>query len=305
MKKIVSVMALVALFAFTAPKEHTFHYKFVKGETYELKQNSKMTQHIMVAGQDQNIESTIKGNMVFKIISLNGTSAVFEAEYSSMALMMKMPQMTIDSEGDTSKPMNKLMGKMINLIAGKKFNFTLSKSGNVESIENTDNLWSGFSSTDAMMSQFKSQMEQSFGKTAVKKSIEDVFVSYPDHKIKEGETWKRNSTTGSSIQMDVAYDISLQSITEPTATIISDGRIFTPDTTKTFTLQGSMKATSALKGRQVTRTTVSTTTAWPEKASIYSEIKGKMMLLAGGQIPEDMPMQMEMTAESEYTLTKK
>jgi hypothetical protein len=87
--------------------------------------------------------------------------------------------------------------------------------------------------------------------------------------------------------------------------VVSDGVITTTDSTKVIPIFGSFKATANLKGRQVTKSTVSTSHGWPQTCKTYSEIKGKMILLAGGQIPEDMPMQMETTTETESTIKKK
>ncbi|MBS1489908.1 MAG: hypothetical protein JSS93_05235 [Bacteroidetes bacterium] len=306
MKKNFVFISLLTLgsFAFTG-KEFPSRYTFKKDHIYELLQTSTMTQYIAVAGTEQTVSYTIKGGMKLKTIEATGTSGKFEIEYTSLSMKIKMPQMEMDSEGDTTKPANKITNKLISAMLRKKFNFTLAKDGSVASVENIENLWSGLNNQDPVMMQMKGQLEQSFGKEPFRRSLEEIFVFYPDTKIQTGSTWKKISSTGSTLPLQISSEYTLQSITEPSALIISDGQISTTDTTKVINAQGGFKATASLKGRQVVRSTVSATSGWPESGKLYSEVKGKMILLAGGQIPEDMPMHMEMKTESEFTLVKK
>ena len=306
MKKIFAFAVILLTCAFSnPPKELQLRYQFKKGETFEWAQTSAITQHIVVAGQDQNVETGVKATMLMKTMEVKAGTAKFEIEYSSIVMKMKtqMGDMSMDSEGDTSKVFNKIMAAL----KGKKFNFTLTKNGVVESVDNIENLWSGLSklSQDPVVAQMTGQIEKSFGKASFKRSIESGFVYYPEQKLQTGSTWKRTSDIGMELPLQITNNWTLESVTEPTAVIVSDGEILTTDSTKVIQMYGQFKATSNLKGRQVTKSTISTSNGWPQTCKSYSEIKGKMMLLAGGQIPEDMPMQMEMTTETESTIKKK
>jgi hypothetical protein len=66
-----------------------------------------------------------------------------------------------------------------------------------------------------------------------------------------------------------------------------------------------MKTKSDLSGRQMTKSKVDIKTGWPVELKALSEIKGTMILLAGGPIPEDMTVPMEITSESTFTIVKK
>ncbi len=306
MKQILAFAVIVITCAFTnPPKELQFHYVFKKGETFELTQTTATTQHIVVAGQDQNIETGLKVTTLMKTIEANSNSAKFEVEYLNITMKMKSPggDMLMDSEGDTSKVLNKIMIAL----KGKKFNFTLTKFGLVESVDKIENLWSdlGKLSKDPMIAQMKPQIEKSFSKNAFKKSIEGSFVFYPEQKLQVGSAWKQSKDANMELPLQIVNNWTLESVTEPTAVVVSDGEIITTDTTKVNPIFGSFKATANLKGRQVTKATVSTTHGWPQTSKSYSELKGKMTLLAGGQIPEDMPMQMETTTETESVIKKK
>jgi hypothetical protein len=66
-----------------------------------------------------------------------------------------------------------------------------------------------------------------------------------------------------------------------------------------------MKAKMDLQGKQATKNTINAKTGWPNTVETLSELKGKMILLAGGPIPEDMEVPMEIVTESKTTITKK
>ena len=305
MRRILAVALTACLCAFTnPPKELQLKYVFKKGDSYEWNQAVMQTQNIAVAGQEIKNEIGTKGAMLIKIVEVSGSNAKFEAEYTSISMKVKSMQgdMAMDSEGDTTNVLNKIVNKM----KGKKFTFTLSKFGVVESIDNIENLWSGLSKvTDVMATQMKPQIEKSFGKTEFKRSIESSLVFYTDQKVQAGSTWKQKIAGASELPLQTDNVWTLESVTEPNGIVVSDGVISTTDTTKVIPMMGAFKATANLKGRQVTKYTISLAHGWPQSCKSYSEIQGKMMLLAGGQIPEDMPMQMEIVSEAEYVLKKK
>lgn len=307
MKRILVIALTAVICAFTnPPKELQLKYAFKKGESFEWTQTIMQTQNIAVAGQEIKNETGTKINALMKVLETSGSSAKFEIEYTSISIKSKSTQgdITMDSEGDTTSVVNKMASKM----KGKKFTFTLSKFGIVEAVENVENIWSGIGElSDPIAVQMKAQMGRAyFGKTAVKTNIENSLAYYADQKVQVGSTWKQTITGfNETLPLQINNVWTLESVTDPTGVVVSDGVISTIDTTKVFAMMGAFKATSSLKGRQVTKSTISTTHGWPQTCKSYSEIKGKMMLLAGGQIPEDMPMQMEITTEAEYVLKKK
>ena len=70
-------------------------------------------------------------------------------------------------------------------------------------------------------------------------------------------------------------------------------------------LPGGLKAKTALSGKQAMKSKIDVKSGWPTKMDVLSELKGTMTLLAGGMIPEDMDVPMEILSETSYTITKK
>jgi len=308
MKKIILLSALVVGTSFfaVAQKEYKLQYSFKKGDTYEWSQSRSVKQHIAGPGFDQNSETIIKANALVKITELTHIGAKFEMEYTKVSTSNAQASIQMDSEGDTTK---NLPNKIMQAMKGKKFNFTLTKDGTIESIENAENLWAGLTAAngfkEAQVVPIKQSLENSFGKNSIKTDLEAGMIKYAENKIKVGLTWNTKNETGTPIPLKTENVWTLESVEDPAAVVVGDGQIVTTDTTKVITLPQGIKATTNFKGRRVAKSHVNLNTGWPETCKVYAEQNGSMMLLAGGQIPEDMKMQMEVSIESEYSIKKK
>jgi hypothetical protein len=308
MKKItILLIGLISTSAYTyAQKEYKLHYSFKKGDTYEWSQSEVIKQHILVAGNEQNTETTIKANALLKVIELVPNGARFEIEYTKVFSNVPQAGLTLDSEGDTTKNIG---NKVLQAMKGKKFNFTLTKTGTIESVENIENLWSGLTPANgfkvAETAPMKATLENQFGKASVTNTLEASLVSYPENKVKVGIAWNTKKTIANPLPLGTDYVWTLESVQEPNGVIVADGKSASTDTTKIITLQQGLKATTNFKGRKVFKVNVNLSTGWPETTKAYSEQKGTMMLQPGGQIPEEMPLALDLSIDSEYTIKKK
>jgi len=308
MKKTLSLSALFVSITFfaSAQKEYKLQYSFKKGDIYDWSQSASVKQHIAGPGFDQNIETTVKASALMKIIELTPKGAKFEIEYTKLSTSNSQANIQMDSEGDTTK---NLPNKIMRAMKGQKFNFTLTKDGAVESVENDENLWAGLTAAngfkDAQVGPMKQALQNSFGKNSIKGSLETAMIKYPENKIKVGLSWNNKNEVGTPIPLKTDNVWTLESAEDPAAVVVGDGKIATTDTTKVVTLPQGFKATTNFKGRRVIKSQVNLSTGWPETSKAYAEQKGFMVLLAGGQIPEDMKMDMEVNVDSEYTIKKK
>jgi hypothetical protein len=89
------------------------------------------------------------------------------------------------------------------------------------------------------------------------------------------------------------------------ANLTADGIFTTTDKEKTLTLPGGLKAKIDLNGKQALKSNVDIKTGWPTDIGVLSELKGTMTLLAGGVIPEDMEVPMEILTETTFKIVKK
>lgn len=297
MKFIVSVFLIFITLSFTTP-DVKLQYSFKVGDQYEWVQTSKQTvkQSIPAMGEVKfDIDSD--GAMGFKVVELEGTSAKIGAKYTRLKIVSKslMGDINLDSDGSDDNPQNKLVKSIIN----KPFFFTLSKNGKISNITGTDEFLKGNGNQGAQM------LEQFINPSSLKSSLEMGLINYPDEKIQEGYQWKNSINLPINYPMQINNTWSLKKIEGSIASIDADGDLTTTDKEKITALPNGIKSKADLTGRQALVAKVNTKTGWPNEIKILSEIKGKMTLVAGGFIPEDMDVPMEITSESKFIITKK
>ena len=294
--------------AFTYPaKEIKLEYSFKVGDQYEFVQNAttKSKQNIPGMGE-MAVDATVGATMLFKVIEVTSTGAKIEANYTKMKAVTTSPMMnmTLDTEGSPDNMQNKLLKVMMD----KKFTFNVSKRGVVEKVEGIENIYSGFSTLgldEATLAQVKQSMQQTVSDKTIKTNLENGFILYPEKKVKENDTWKNTGDMVLNFVGKIENSYLFKKLEGDEATIESDGSITTVDKDKITAMPGGIKTKADLAGRQVVSGKVNVKTGWPSEVKTLAEIKGQMKYLAGGMIPEDMDVPMEMTVEGTYTLVKK
>lgn len=300
--RLVVLVFIACAFTNTA-KEVKLEYIFKVGDVHEWIQTTKqtITQSVPGAGE-MSVNVSLDGAMQLKVVALTATGAKVETTYSKIKMLMKMPMgdVTMDSEGGDDTIQNKLMKTMTK----KPFYIFMNKQGIIEKVEGTENLYSGVSELGmepAAADQAKQSLQQAMSEQSIKASIEMSLMQYPTARVKTGDTWKNTISTALNFPMQINNTWTFEKLEGTVASIVSDGVIVTIDKDKPTTING-MQAKVDLGGRQMTKGTVDLKSGWPSKMEVLSEIKGKMTLLAGGMVPQDMDVPMEILSESTFTI---
>lgn len=305
--KPVLFFAIVVTFAFTLPPaDIKLQYQFKKGDQYVWSQDTKQKIKQTVMGMDQNSENVYQSEFLLKVVDVTATGAKLEATYTKLKNASKSPmgETQMDSNGPADKMENKIFQSMIN----KPFFVFLSSSGNIEKVEEAQNLWSGFDSLemdDAKKKTIRESLEMMLGEDALKSSFQSAFVPYPEKKIKQGDKWTSSQHVMMNFAMSIENNWSLVAMSSTGADLAADGIFKTTDKEKIINLPGGLKAKSDLNGKQAIKTKVNSKSGWPSKQEMLIELKGTMILLAGGMIPQDMEIPMEIVSETTYIITSK
>jgi hypothetical protein len=304
MRFIVITTILFISFAFTLP-DVRLEYSFKTGDQYEWIQTAKqsITQSIPAMGEIK-IDVNSDGAMQFRVMEVKGSTAKIEAQYTRLKVVSKslMGNINLDSESEDNSEQNKIVKSIVR----KPFFFELSKNGKVDNITGTESLSSAISSGEGQpQGGGKQMLEQFVSPASIKASLEMTFLTYPESKIAEGHQWKNSVNLPINFPMVMNNTWNLKKIEGAVATIEGDGELTTTDKEKITTLPNGIKSKADLNGRQALAAKVNSKTGWPSEIKILSEIKGKMILVAGGMIPEDMDVPMEISSESKFTITKK
>ena len=305
--KSVLFFAIVVLFAFTLPPADVkLQYQFKQGDQYVWSQDTKQKIKQTVMGMDQDSENLYQSEFILKVVEVTTTGAKLEATFTKLKNSSKSPMGAnqMDSDGPADKMENKIFQSMIN----KPFFVFLSSSGNVEKIEGAQNLWSGFDSLemdDARKKTIRESLQMMLGEEALKSSFQSAFVPYPEKKIKQGDKWTSTQNVVMNFAMSIENNWSLVTMSSDGADLFAEGIFKTTDKEKIIDLPGGLKAKSDLNGKQAIKTKVNSKSGWPSKQEMLVELKGTMILLAGGMVPQDMEIPMEIVSETTYVITQK
>lgn len=307
MRKITHVLVILALTAFTTvDKPVKLQYTFNVGDEYDWVQSTNQLIHQDLPGMAQEIKSAIQATTHLKVVELTNTGAKLEIEYTKLSSQMKMPMGELVMDSEAENPNNE--SKLLKALTGKKFYFYMTRNGAIEKIENAENLWSDLSSAgvdqsaEAMM---KETMEKTFGADALKGNLETALCYYPDNKVKEGDTWKRSTTASLNFPLQVETTWKLEGLSGAVASVSGESAVVTADKEKVTDLPNGLKTKFDLTGNQRVNGNVNVKEGWPSELNISSDLKGSMTLLAGGPIPNDMNIPMEIHTESTFRFVKK
>jgi hypothetical protein len=306
--KTISVFALLfAILGFPHfPKAIKLEYVFKVGDEYQMAQSTKQVLKQTVMGTEQKGENDYSGEMKLKIVEVTNEGAKIEMQFMKLKSrsVSIMGEMVMDSEATDDQVQNKMLKAMMK----KPFFVSLNKSGDVSNVEGAEKLWSDLGSLnldDQSAAKAKQILEQLMDSSALRSNIEQAMVHYSKDKVKEGDKW--NSMNEFPLEFPIKADNSwsLISLSSGTAKVNADGLFTTTDKEKTLDLPNGIKAKVDLSGAQQLKSTVDVNTGWATDIQIHSELKGKMILLAGGMLPENMDVPMEIVTDTSYKITKK
>lgn len=274
-------------------------YTFQLGDEYRITQNTSQTIRQFIMGTEQHGENVYAGEIKIRVIELTKTGARLEAQFIKLKNTSKsiMGDLTMDSEGTDETVQNRVFKAMMR----KSFFIVLNKSGRVEHVEGEENLWSGVSAIDlgnGTEVPLKMTLNQMLSKSALKSNVEQAMVYYTDKHVKPGDSWTSKNEFPMDFPIQIDNSWSLVKLTDARANVSANGIYTTTDREKVLTLPNGMKAKVDLIGTQSMEASVSTKTGWPTALSIFSKLKGKMVLLAGGLFPMDMDIPMEILTET-------
>ena len=127
---------------------------------------------------------------------------------------------------------------------------------------------------------------------------------YPENKVKKGDSWDVKIQPGMNFPMILENKWNIVEILPAVANLTADGKIRTTDKNQSIEFAG-IKAKADLAGTQTGKTNVSLKSGWPSKQEAIAELKGTMTFLAGGMIPTDMEVPVEVRYRVVHTLKRK
>jgi len=303
-----SVLSLIVALHLTLPvaKDISLAYNLKVGDQFELRQKTdqKVVQTIM--GMEQTGNNTYDGTIHMRVVSSESDRMRIEAKMTHLKSHIKnfLNENDMDSDGDVEVPSNKIVRAMMN----RQFFVTISKSGEIEKVENVENLWAGIDDLDVSdedKEQVKKSMGQMIKESSFKNGLGQAFLTYAGKPVQLKETWTTESGIPTDFPVRANNTWFVESATSSSAVVNGDGIFKTTDKEKIVTLPGDMKARVNLSGTQKVKGTTTIKTGLPEKVAIDGKLSGIILLLAGGLLPMDIEVPISIETHTDYTFSKK
>jgi hypothetical protein len=297
--RLVNTFAIIAVLLFSTQvfAQQAVVLNLKKGETYHLNQKSVSKVAQVISGMPQDSETITVQDTEFLVTGMSGKNYLIDMKPVRMSTTQKsaMGEMVMDSDGDVTDPMNKMMSNMVNKI----IKIELTPYGEIVKFESNDYMSSmldGVELPGQALEQIKAQMADTFSDEALSESYKYYFSIYPTSKVKVGDTWKSDYEMNAMLPIQTKMSNTFKSSDNNQITIQSNAELSTGGE-KTTVLMG-MDAKADLDGTMNTTYVLDGKTGWITAMDQKQNISGTMTLLKSAQIPEDMkiPMTIENTA---------
>lgn len=265
------------------------------------KQSVKQT----IMGMDHEMHNNMHGEYLLKVIEVTAGSARIEAQFIRLKTTSKsiVGNMILDSEGAPELTETKLVRTVI----GKTFYVTIDESGDVRKIEGAKNVTAGLEDVPVegqTQEIMVSVLRQFLSEPALKANFKEIFIGYPATPLKQGDKWKTRHQPGMSFPIMLENTWSIAEILPANITLNGDGVITTTDK-ESFIEFAGIKVKSDLSGKQTVKTSINLKTGWPSKQDATAELRGTMKFAAGGLVPADMDVPVEVFYKSTHVIKRK
>ena len=290
-----AVLALLFLTVNMLAAQESISLNLKNGETYTLNQTTISNTDQVVDGMPIKTKTTVVAVTEFKVTGMNGKNYLMTITPTKMSTTQEsdMGSMSMDSDGDTSDPMNMIMKNLVN----KSLTMELTPYGDITNFSSDgylDGIIDGIDMPAMAKIQLGAQMQEQYSDDALKDSYKFYFNFYPESKVVIGDTWKSELSVNVVVPMTAVTDNELKDITA------SDYMIYSTATLSTNGDQDSnmmgMQAKANLNGTLTTNYVIDKKTGWIASMEQTQNIEGDMTIAKSAQIPQEMKITMKVDA---------
>ena len=294
MKTKKSVFVAVCLCtALLAQAQVKLSFNPAKGETYLYRFDTEMLQKQTINEQEMTMNSTME--MVVEMIIRDKSKSEISVDYAYkeivMAMSAPMVNMTFDSKNsdENLSEVEKMMAKIFRGFIGKTMNIKFRPDGSVLSVSGFEAIMNDMINNmvsvcppeeQQAMLQTVGALSQSFNDEAIKNQFSQSFTTYPDKKIRVGDSWSGSNTIAMAGLMNADMEIlnTLTSIKNNVATI---------DAVSTFKFTNVAGTDGELSGESKGESTIDAKTGMLINSTSTLTLDGKLVV-QGMEIPVSM-----------------
>ena len=260
----------------------------------EMVTNSTTGQEMM--GQKTEMNSISEMTMLYEIAKADGADKEIKITFERMKTAQKAggQEMVMDTQNpDTSNPGSRMLGAMM----GSEFLLTINAKGEVTSVKGMDAMMNkvmaaNASADTAMRVQLTAGMKSFMSDDILKDMMEQSFKFFPDDKVGQGESWKKDMVISKPMPMNITSNFTLKNVASNIAKL-DVASVITPG--KGGMEMMGMTIETEMNGTQSGTMDVDVETGMALNTDIKQNIAGKMKVM-GQEIPMNISSVITMKA---------
>lgn len=282
MKKIFPILALLIFFIISCKSKdkagsgpaYTLKMRLAEGDKFG--QDMDMSMDMRVAGMSMNMN--MKMNMTMEMEVLDDTADLKKLRFTYVKAKMSMDIIGLpETAPNTSDIMDKAAARM----EGKSIILLLNKNNEIVDVTGFTEMMDDTYSDDLAA---REQMEKMFSKEQLNSMMGMMFQMYPDHPVRVGDTWEKESDIGMGpLKMRMKNKFRLEQVSNGIATV----QIETKYSGKGKMEQNNMSVDMDMDGTQSGKIGVGLDDGYLEGADYKMKVKAKANIM-GQKITYDM-----------------
>ncbi|WP_430815258.1 DUF6263 family protein [Carboxylicivirga sp. RSCT41] len=305
MKRLTKVLLFTAaiLLSLNVTAQKALRYNLKVGQTYHLKQSTIQSIEQNVAGMSQNVKTTMGGDITVTVKEKNGNVYTSEVVFKSMLFKLEGPMMNMaydsnDADADKTNPLN----KTFDLMVGHLFQVKFDDRGNIQEVKGfetiSEKVVEAFSDNPQQAEMMKKQLANQFSNESMKGNLSNMFIIYPEEKVKVGSKWSNNKSIISPFEINNQYDFNVDEMNKEEVNLSGKGVMATKE--GQTVQQMGMTQHINLDGDFDFKAKVNAKSGWPIEIKINQNLDGNVAV-ESPQLPAPMEIPMKITGELTYT----
>ena len=316
MKRIFVSMALGATMCLPAMAQQDdqrdyvdLNYNFLKGQQFELKQESRSETYTTVDDIMQRVTRDFNNTIAIEVIETSDGRAVLTFRYKELKFNFNARNQNILVDAAIPNEKEPFQAALKSII-DQPFTVDISSSGYINKVNGLDDMLDKAAATFSNLKQdeqtaYKKLMKDQFGTNAFRTWLEQLLVIYPVRSIKTGTRWEENVPIRTGLVGDISLYWNLQTWDSQTAKINGTGKI-TTNKVETFTTDDGIEATAEVSGDIMTNYLIDRSSGFPSIAAQNTEMNGNYTYKANKakHIKNDVKVPVRIVTNASYKIKR-
>lgn len=216
----------------SAQKPIDLKFNLATGESYDYNMDVDMSTKGEFGGQAIDVKNTMVLGYHFTVLGDSAGWKKLSATMSKIVMNVNTGGMNFSYDSDTppdsTDMIGGMLGKILGVMKGAEFGFTMNAKGEIGSVSGIDELMERMQANVPGASAMGAGIGNSFSEENFRQNMQQAFGAYPGKPVKPGDTWTNTiSTTTSGMQLETTNVYTLESVSGNIANVKVNSKLLT------------------------------------------------------------------------------